>query len=444
MPPCLGISLLRFALPYRAARAHLSTRAPVLLRAPQRFRPLLASQVVSLLGDEISIIAIPLVAVLALHAGPVEMGLLAAAAGAPTLLFSLHLGAWIDSSGRARESMVAADLFRALVTAWIPVAWAMGVLATWQLYAVAFVAGTLGAVSSISHSTVFASLVPRSLYLEANSLLQGGRAFSRAVGSSLGGVLVQILTAPVAVFVDALSFLVSGLLVARTPASGGRASPVANDPPLTRRSVGAGIGWIRRDPVIRSSLAAVATINFFMFGFYALFVLYATRTLGLAPLALGFVVGGAAIGAICGSAATTRISRRLGIGPAFMVGCVAFPAPLIAVAAAPTNGSMTLLVAVLFAAQLVSGFGLMLVDVTGGTLRVALIPDQLRARVAGAHMLVNKGARPLGGLAGGLAGSVIGLRPTLAVATLGATAAVLWLVASPLPHLRTIAGEPAG
>ena len=371
------------------------------------------------------------------------MGLLAAAAGAPALLFSLHLGAWIDRSGLGRESMIAADVGRALLTAWIPVGWALGVLAAWQLYGVAFLVGTLGVVSSISHNTVFVALVPRSFYLEANSLMHGGRAFSRAVGSSLGGVLVQILTAPVAVFVDAVSFLASALLVARTPASDGRAPIPAGVSAPARRSVGAGVAWIRRDPVIRSSLAAVATINFFVFGFYALFVLYATRTLKLPPPTLGLVVGGAALGAICGSLVTKRISGRFGIGPTFTAGCVAFPAPLIAVAAAPASAPTTLLVAMLFAAQFASGFGLMLVDVTGGTIRAARIPDELRARVAGAHMLVNKGARPLGGLAGGLAGSAIGLRPTLAVATVGATAAGLWLVPSSLPRLRTLAGEPA-
>lgn len=372
------------------------------------------------------------------------MGLLAAAAGAPTLLFSLHLGAWIDRSGLGRESMIAADVGRALLTAWIPVGWALGVLAAWQLYGVAFLVGTLGVVSSISSNTVFVALVPRSFYLEANSLMHGCRGFSRAVGSSLGGVLVQILTAPVALFVDAMSFLTSALFVAYTPTSTCRAPiPASGVTAPARRSVGVGLAWIRRDPVIRSSLAAVATINFFVFGFYALFVLFATRTLRLPPPTLGLVVGGAALGAICGSVVTKRISGRFGIGRTFAAGCVAFPAPLIAVAVAPASAPAMLLVAMLFAAQFVSGFGLMLVDVTGGTIRAARIPDELRARVAGAHMLVNKGARPLGGLAGGLLGSAIGLRPTLVIATIGATAAGLCLMSSSMSRLRTVAGESA-
>lgn len=434
--------MLRIALPYRAACARPSTLLPALLRKPQRFRPLFASHVVSLLGDEVSVIAIPLVAVLALNAGPAEMGLLGAAAGAPTLLFSLHAGAWLDRSGRSRESMVMADVGRALLTASIPVAWALGVLAAWQLYVVAFLTGTLSVMSSVSHSTVFASLVPRSLYLEANSLLQGGRALSRAFGSGLGGLLVQVLTAPIALFVDAISFLASALLLARTSVSPYDATQRPPDEQrATRRSVAVGMAWIARDRVIRSTLAAVATINFFLFGFYALFVLYATRILGLPPQALGLVLGGAAIGAVAGSVLTTPISRRLGIGPAFIVGCVAFPAPLISVAVAPETAPQSLSITLLFVAQLASGFGLMLVDVTGGTIRAALIPDELRARVAGAHMLVNKGVRPVGALAGGFAGSVIGLRPTLAITTLGATIAVLWLLPSSLPRLRTLPGE---
>ena len=421
-----------------------STGAASLLRRPGRFRRLLASHVVSLVGDEVSLIAIPLVAVLALHASPAQMGLLAAAAGAPMLLLPLHVGAWIDRVGRARESMIAADLGRALLTAWIPIGWALGALDAWHLYAVAFLTGALGVASSVAHSTVFVSLVPRSLYLEANSLIQGGRAFSRALGAGFGGVLVQALTAPVAVFVDAMSFLASALLVAGTPAPRRETAPsVPPGPPVTRYSVGAGVAWIVRHAVVRSSLAAVATINFFLFGFYALFVLYATRTLGLRAPALGLVAGGAAVGAICGSAATARISRRVGIGPAFTAGCVAFPAPLMVVAALPAATSRTTVVPLLFAAQFASGFGLMLLEVTGGTIRTALIPTEVRARVVGAHALINKGARPLGGLIGGLGGSAIGIRPTIALATIGATAAVLWLIPSPLPRMRTLPAKTA-
>jgi predicted MFS family arabinose efflux permease len=437
----------QFALPYRAVRVRLSPLVPSLLRRPQRFRLLFASHTVSLLGDEVSVIAIPLVAVIVLHAGPGEMGLLMAAGGAPTLLFSLHVGSWLDRSGCTRGSMLAADLGRALLTISIPLAWELNALTATQLFVVAFLAGTLGLVSSVSHSTVFVSLVPRSLYLEANSLLQGARGLSRAVGAGLGGLLVQLLSAPLAVLVDAISFLLSAIFLTqlRRRQSVSAVSPgVGSGPPeeqaATRQSVSAGLAWIARDRVIRPMLTAVAINNFFLFGFYTLFVLYATRVLRIPPQLLGVVLGGAAVGALAGSAATSSIRDRIGIGPAFTIGCVLFPAPLIAVAGIPPHGYYVLSVGALFAAQLVSGFGLMMLDVTGGTLRVELIPDDMRARVAGAYMLVNKGVRPLGALVGGLAGGAIGMRLTLAITTIGATSAVLWLVGSPLRRL----GAPSG
>jgi MFS family permease len=404
---------------------------PRLLRGAGSFRRLLAAQIVSLAGDQISMIALPLVAVVFLHASAMQMGLLAGIAGLPTLLFSLHTGAWLDRRGHRRELMIAADLGRAFLLISIPVAWVLGVLTLWQLYVVGFAGTALSLLFSLSYATVFVAAVPPERYVEANCVIQGSRALSQAAGPSLGGILIHILTAPVAVILDALSFVTSAFLLARTR---------AQEPPVhetgRRQALLSGLSWIFGHRIIRATLAALTTINFFMFAFFALFVLYVSRSLHLPPQYLGIVFGGASIGGLAGSVLATPITRSLGIGPAFALGCVGYPAPLAIVPLA--SGSQSTTVVMLFLAQLGSGFGLILLEVSGGAIRAALVPDSLRSRVAGAHMLVDRGVRPLGALAGGVAAGSIGLRPTIAVAAVGAAVGTLWLLPSPLLRLRTL------
>jgi predicted MFS family arabinose efflux permease len=241
---------------------------------------------------------------------------------------------------------------------------------------------------------------------------------------------VQIASAPGALVVDAVSFLVSALSLSSI-------DPV--EPPTEEAQHGhvrQGIRYIRRSPIVRASLLATATINFFNFVFWALFILYATRTLGVRPGVLGIVLGAGAVGGVLGSIITGRLSRRIGIGPAFVLGCALFPAPLVLVPLA--GGSDWAIRGFLFTADFFSGMGVMILDIAFGSIRAALVPDRLRARVAGAYQVVNYGVRPLGSLAGGALGAWIGLRPTLWIATVGAIAGVLWLLPSPLPRLREL------
>jgi MFS family permease len=408
---------------------------PPLLRENRPFRLFFAGQSVSLVGDQVTLIALPLVGVLVLDANATQMGYLVAAELAPNLLFSLHAGAVVDRRGRRRQTMIATDVGRAALIASVPLAYAFDALSFPQLYVVGFLVGTLGVVFHVSYSTLFVSLVPRERYVEASSILNGSRAFSYVGGPSVGGVLVQILSAPVALVLDAVSYVVSAVFL-------GRLRVV--EPPIeeTHTGVVAGGRYIIGSPIIRSALGATATINFFNFVFFALFILYATRELDVRPGTLGLVLGAAAVGSVIGSLVTGRISRRIGIGPAFLLGCVLFPAPLLLVPLA--EGPKPLVLAFLFVAEFGSGLGVMILDISAGSIFAALIPDRLRARVSGAYMMVNYGVRPLGALAGGWLGSAIGLRPTLWIATAGALAGVLWLLPSPVPRLRELPESAEG
>jgi len=394
------------------------------------FRRFWAGETISLFGDQISLIALPLVGVLVLNASAAQMGLLGAAELVPNLLFSLHAGALVDRRGRRRQTMIFTAIGRAALLATIPVAYWLGVLTLTQLYVVGFLVGTMSVLFYVSYMTLFVSLVPRERYLEANSLLNGSRALSFVAGPSIGGLLVQAFSAPAALIVDSCSFLVSAFTMS---------SIQPDEPPAEaaeRGHVKAGMSYLWHSPMLRPALLATATINFFNFVFWALFFLYAIRSLGVSAGALGLVIGAASFGGVLGSVLTGRISRRLGVGPAFVLGCVLFPLPLVLVPLA--GGAEWKILAYLFTAEFLSGFGVMILDITFGSIKAALVPDRLRARVAGAYQVVNYGVRPLGALAGGALGTWIGLQPTLWIGALGAIAGVLWLIPSPFLKLREL------
>ena len=403
---------------------------PSLLREDSRFRRFWGGQSVSLLGDQITLIALPLVAVLALDATPAQMGYLVAAELAPNLLFSLHAGAWADRHPWKRRTMIATDVGRSLLLASLPLAYAFDALTFPHMIVVAFLIGTLAVLFQVSYSSLFVALIERERYVEASSIMNGSRALSYVAGPSIGGILVQVLSAPVALVADACSYVVSALFLRTVDATEPEVEPAEHG------HVGAGIRFVAGSPIVRAALGATATINFFNFVFFALFILYATRELGVEPGVLGLVLGVGAAGGIIGAVFTARIARRIGIGPAFALGCILFPLPLLLVPAA--SGPDWVVLVCLFAAEFGAGLGVMMLDISASTIFAAVIPARLRSRVAGAYMVVNYGVRPLGALVGGALGSSIGLRETLWFATAGGLLGVLWLLPSPILGLREL------
>jgi MFS family permease len=402
------------------------------------FRNFWLATSVSLLGDQIAVLALPLVAVLVLDAGAGQMGLLGAAALLPHLLFSLPAGVWLDRVASRRRVMIATDLGRAALVGTIPLAYALDVLTLAQLYAVTFLAGTLAVLFDLSYPTLFVSLASRDRYLEGNSLVHGSRSFSFVAGPSLGGLLTSAFSAPFALLGDAVSFLVSALFLGRVRAE---EPPIELEEEGVKARVVTGLRFIGGNPIFRPSLIAVATLNFFNYGFHALFVLYATRTLDVSAGTLGLVLGAGAVGGLLGAFLAARIGRALGVGRAFLLGCVLFPLPLVLVPLA--GGPRWLILGMLFVAEFGSGLGVMILDINAGSMMFALTPDRLRSRATGAFNVVNWGIRPLGALAGGALGTLIGVRPTLWVATLGALAGAILLLPSPVPRLRDLPEEAA-
>ena len=374
-------------------------------------------------------------AVGALHASANQVALLTALVWTPNLL-GLFLGAWVDHRPGKRQLMLLADLFRAAVLLTLPIAYALDTITLGQLYTVALLTGTAAVVFNTAYSSFFAHLVPPESYVEANSKLSASRSVSFIAGPAVGGGLVQVLTAPVAVVADALSFVASAILVGRTRIDEPSISATSTGPSLLRRAR-EGLTFVIHEPVMRAGLLCATTLNFFTFlSGTGLLVLFADRVLQLSPGAIGLAFGVGATGGLLGAVVSPAIGRRIGIGRSIVVGAVLFPASfaLIAVATGPVWARL----GVLGAAEFLAAFGVMFFDVNLNSLQTSVVPDGLRSRVAGAYSTVNYGVRPLGALIGGELATLAGLRATLVVAAVGGTMSVLWLLASPIPGIRVL------
>ncbi len=411
----------------------ISRLVPPLLRTRDFFRFWLG-QTISVVGDQVTAVALPLVAVLLLHASPAEMGLLTAAGLLPHLFFSLPAGVWLDRVHRRRRLMIAADIGRAAVSASVPAAWLLGALSLEQLFAVAFINGTLAVAFDISWATIFVAVAPRERYVEGSSLLNGSRSLAFVAGPTLAGALVQVLGAAMAILADAASFVASAisLAVVRAPEP-----PIEPEAGSLRDRVLVGLRFILADPYMRPTFLGAATLNLFDFAFQALFILYATSYLHVIPGVLGLVLGTGAVGGVAGALVAARIGRWIGLGRAIVLGLFLFPAPLILV---PLAGGVPydLALLALFSAEFITGLGVMILDVNAGALIMARTPDRIRASSGGASRFINYGIRPIGALLGGALGGIIGVRETLFVASFGALLGLAWAVGSPLPGLRDL------
>lgn len=395
------------------------------------FRRYWGAQTISYLGDQVTMVALPLTAVLALDASAADMGLLWTLESLPLLLFSVHAGAWVDRRGRRRRTMMVADVGRAVLLGSVPVAYVVGALSLPYLCVVAFLAGTLTVLFNVSSYSLFAALVPREHYAVGTSLSRGSFSVSLVAGPGVGGVLVQLVSAPLTVLVDALSFVASALLLRSVAVE-----EPDGDPAPARGYAWAGLRFVRRTPALLAKFVAGAAINFCYSVYFTLLFLFAARELGLSAGVIGLMISVGAAGALVGSALATATTRRIGLGPTFMVGAFVYPAALVLTPLA--TGDTWVVVTMLIVGEFVSSVGLMLCDISGTTLQQALTPDAYRSRVQGAYLAVNYGARPLGSLAAGGLGTWLGLRPTLWLAVLGGAASVLFLLWTPLVRIRDL------
>lgn len=303
-----------------------------------------------------------------------------------------------------------------------------------HLYAVAFLAAGISIVFSLAYGSYLPSLVPTTTLVEANTRLQLSDSFAQLGGPALGGLLVQVLTAPVAIAADALSFLISAVSLAtirrpeRAVDRSGRGS--------TLQEARAGLGVVLRNPILRSLAAASATFNLFDNVLLAVYVLYMVRTLHLSSGSIGLVFGLAGAGGIVGALLVAPLTRLVGVGRGIMVGLVLAAAGELLIAGA--TGPQVLAVLILVAAEAAVELGDALYSINSVSLRQAGTPERLQGRVGAAMRLAVWVCGPAGALLGGVLGSAIGLRPTVLVAGLGTLLSLGWIVVSPMAKLTAM------
>lgn len=403
------------------------------------FRKLWTAQTVSAFGSEITGVALPLTAVGLLSAGPLEMGVLVAAGNLPNLLFAFYFGVLADRARRRWPLLMWADIARMALLAVVPLAWLGGFLSIWLLVAVSLGAGAASVCFRIAWSAYLPSVVPGRNLLEANSKMQGTMTVAGLSGVGLAGILVEVLGAPLAVTVDAITFAISALFLAqmRHRASDTAVRAAARQPIWA--GVAEGLRYLRADSRLRAIAGAATNLNLFSHVLLALFILYLSRDLGISPSVIGVLMATWGVGAVGGAVFAPALGRRFGVGRTILGASLVFSVLLSVYPAAPF-GEKWLTVTVLGVTSAALGFSVFAFDVHSAALRQLITPDGLQGRAAATMTFLTQGIKPAGALVGGVLGEWIGVRGALWVAAAGGLTTVLWIYLSPLRHGRP--GEP--
>lgn len=403
-----------------------------LLRNPD-FAKLWAGETISLFGSHVTELALPLTAVLTLDASPGELGFLGAARFAPFLLVTLFAGVWADRS-RRRPILIGANIGRAAALAAIPLLAPTDQLRIEHLYSIGFMVGTLTVLFDVSYVTVVPSLVRRDELVEANSAMQASASVAEVGGPGLGGILVSVFSAPVAIAIDAISYVVSAVtfLGIRKPE---RLPERDSRPEKLFGQIREGLSITFGDPLLRAIAVSAGVYNLFEQSIFALLALYVTRDLNLSPATLGLVLSVGAVGALLGSIVANPLGRRIGIGRAY-VSAIALECVALLLLPVASEGSYP--AAVIAGGFILNGVGLGLTNVFAVTLRQAATPDRLLGRMNASYRFVTYGAIPLGALIGGGLGELFGVRSAITAGAAGLLVAPLVVLLSPMRNLFAV------
>jgi MFS family permease len=395
------------------------------------FRRLWIGETVSQFGTFISMMALPLTAILILHATTFEVGLLATLESIAFLLVGLPAGAWVDRM-RFRWVLITNDVIRFAALGSIPVAHFLGALTIGQMYIVALVASVSTVFFDVAYQSYLPELVDREALVEGNAKLTASESVAQIAAPALGGVLIQALTAPYAVLVDALSFLWSagwvGAIKARVP------KPARKPDRHLGREIMEGLKFVVGNRMLRAISICTSTGNFFTsMGFALMYVLLA-RNLHLSPFIIGIISALPAVGGLLGSVVATRVAKRLGQGPTIWISALVFGVPMFVYPFLQRNWTIVLLVV----GSIVFWMAGVIYNITQVSFRQGLCPRHLLGRMNATIRFMVWGTMPLGALVGGVLGSALGVRETMLIAAIGGMFPWLSVYLSPLRTMREL------
>jgi MFS family permease len=398
------------------------------------FNLLWVGQTISMVGSQITFLALPLTAAIVLGAKPFQMGLLSAFGSAPALLFGLLAGVWVDQHKR-RPVLIAADLGRAIILAMVPLAALMGTLKLEVLYIVSFLAGSLGLLFNIAYRSYLPGLVGREQLIQANSRLELSNSVAEIIGPGIAGGLVQTIGAPIAIALDAISFLVSAITIGsiRTPET---ALAISNEKSTILKDIKDGLHLVFGEPNLRALAGCIGSLSLFNAIFESVQILYLTRQVGLSAGWLGVIFAAGSIGFVIGALVAGKVTYRYGLGRSLILGVLITGGSDLLIPLAGSLHSINLAVIVMILAQFIFGLGLTIFQIGQVSLRQSLTPDKLLGRMNATLSMITWGIVPLGGLVGGVIGQLAGLSPTLILAAVGEMMAASWLMFSPVKSIK--------
>ena len=437
-PPDAGSESTQFASENSPESTAPDQRDPQRLVRHRDFRRLWAAQTLSMLGSQITALAIPLLAVVTLEASAFDMGVLALAASLPAPLFGLLAGVWTDRV-RRRAILIGADIGRAVLLGTVPLAVFLDLLTIPYLGAVVAVVAFFGIWFDVAHASLLPSLIRPEQLVEGNSKLEISRSGAMIAGPGLAGLLIQAISAPAAILIDACSYLVSAVLLVRI-----RTEEVLPDRARLKRPVWKeareGLSAVFQDRRLTSMALSLSVFNLFSNMLNALFVLYAVQELGIEAAALGLIFAVGSAGFLVGAAAAGWVARRIGVGRAIIYGAVISDLALLLVPLAGIRQDLAL--PLLIASRVIATLTGPVTAINQLSLRQSVTPHRLLGRVNATMLVLALGLAPLGALLAGSLGEMIGLQTTVTVAAIGVQAGFVILLVSPLRSIVSVPATP--
>ncbi|WP_405759006.1 MFS transporter [Streptomyces sp. NBC_01420] len=401
------------------------------LRRDADFLRLWAGQTASQFGEQALLVVLPLVAVVSLHADGGSLGLLRAVEQAPILLLSLFAGAWADRR-RTRTVMVAADLGRALALAAVPLALLFGVLGLPVLLVVAALLGVGSVFFDVAYQASLVRLVDRESLMRGNSALEGSRSAARIGGPALGGALMSVFSPVLAVVTGACFFVLSAVSIGRVRRRERVPEPAGPPAPVLRR-IHEGLRFVAGHPALRAVGMASALFQFSLAALMTVYLLFLPRELHLSGAEVGLALAATGPGAVLGSLLAARLPERLGYGVVLVGSAVLADGAMLGVPA--LHGPGPLVLPALMAVNFVFGTFGQLVNVTVMSVRQAVTPVPIQARVVATINFAGMGLTPFGSLLGGFLAATWGLRPSLLATAVALALSPLFMALSPLSRL---------